>query len=133
MTLKRITSQRNIDKERIWGDKMKNKPVIHISGIYCPPELDQEFNIWYDQVHVPMTFKFMGMKRANRYKRVGDDTKYPDYLSIFEFDDLKVFKEYLESPELADALKEMESSCLSGGYERRWRVQYELIKNWERY
>lgn len=70
------------------------------------------------------------MRKAACYKRVGDDDKYPDYISILEFDNLKALEEYGTNPELAAAVEERKNSWPSGGYERKWRVQYELIKSW---
>ncbi len=112
------------------GVRMKNRPVIQVSGIDCPSELREKFDVWYNKTHIPMLLKFKGIIKATRYKRVGDNKEYPEHLSIFEFDSLESFKDYLESTELADAVAERKSSWPSGGHERRWRVQYEMIENW---
>jgi len=41
---------------------VEEKPIIHIVAIQCESGIDKKFNKWYDEIHVPMIFKFKGMK-----------------------------------------------------------------------
>jgi len=106
---------------------MEGRPVIHIVGTQCQPEVEEEFNRWYDQVHIPMLFKFNGLKKATRYKIAKPSEEYPEYLAIYEFESQKTFEAYQSSPELAAALEEMRETWKEGEWEITWRVQYEAI------
>ncbi|MFC2006117.1 DUF4286 family protein [Chloroflexota bacterium] len=111
---------------------MENKPIINIRGIDCNPEVEEKFNAWYNETHIPMLLNFKGLRSAARYRRIGDDEQFPGYLAIYEFDDAKDFEEYNRSPELEAVREEMKVSWPTEpkGYESKWRVQYELIKSW---
>ncbi len=56
-----------------------------------PPELEAEFNDWYETEHIPVRLALPGFARAVRYRECGAARKY---LAIYEIDDLAV----LESP-----------------------------------
>ena len=57
---------------------------------------------------------------------------YPKYLAIYEFEDLKTFERYEESPEAAAAREEWFSAKGEIGAEILWRVQYQSMKVWKR-
>jgi len=124
---------------------MEAKSILHVVGVECSPEMDAEFNIWYDETHIPYLLKLKILTRVSRYKMVGAartgayeaggvmDTgkEYPRYLTIYEFGSLEDFKRYDTSPELTagreDVIREMKE--VDG--KMVWRVQYELMKTWE--
>ena len=56
-----------------------------------PPELEADFNDWYETEHIPVRLALPGFARAVRYRECGAARKY---LAIYEIDDLAV----LESP-----------------------------------
>ena len=56
-----------------------------------PPEIEAEFNDWYETEHIPARLALPGFSRAVRYRECGAERKY---LAIYEIDDLAV----LESP-----------------------------------
>ena len=111
---------------------MEEKPIIHIVAIQCEPGIDKKFNKWYDEIHVPMIFKFKGMKEATRYKIVTDAGEYTNYLAIYKFESQSSFNAYENSPELAAARAESRETWKEGGRETKWRVQYELLETWEK-
>ncbi len=111
---------------------METKSVIHIVATQCQPEIEEKFNKWYDETHIPMLFKYSGLKSATRYKLLSESEDYPKYLAVYEFESREAFKAYQTSPELAEALEEMKETWKQNGYETKWRVQYELIKTWQR-
>ena len=56
-----------------------------------PPELEAEFNDWYETEHIPVRLALPGFSRAVRYRECDAERKY---LAIYEIDDLAV----LDSP-----------------------------------
>ncbi len=112
---------------------METRPIIHVVATQCRPEDEEKFYTWYDEIHIPLLLKFKGLKKATRYKIIYETEKYPKYLAIYEFESRKAFEAYETSPELAAASKEESTETWKeGGYEMKWRVQYEPIKTWER-
>ena len=106
--------------------------MIHITGTRCQPELEEKFNTWYNQTHIPMLLKFKGLRGVTRYRILKPSEGYPEYLAIYEFDSRQAFEEYETSPELAIALEEMRETWKDGGWELMWRVQYEVMKTWRK-
>ena len=111
---------------------MATSPVINVVAIQCQPEVEEKFNKWYDEIHIPMLFKFKGMKKVTRYKILKETEEYPSYLMIYEFESRKAYEEYETSPELTAGRTEMKESWKEGGFEIKWRVQYETTKIWEK-
>ncbi len=130
---------------------MEDKPVIHVVGTECSPEDEEKFNSWYDEVHIPLLFRFKGIKEVTRYRitkgvkelspfRVKDDDrreqyeaeKYPSYLAIYTFESRKAYEAYLSSPELAAAWDDVKKTWQGGGFKITWRMQYESMKTWRR-
>ena len=111
---------------------METERVINVVGFDCNPEVEEKFNAWYSERHVPVVFKNEGMRRVARYKRIGNGEQYPKYLTIYEFKGFQAFKEYDSGPELAAAFEELQDTWPEAPSEVKWRVQYELIKTWEK-
>lgn len=56
-----------------------------------PEELDEEFNTWYDEEHVPEKVGTVpGFVRARRYRALEGR---PNYLCIYELDDISVVQD----------------------------------------
>ena len=108
---------------------MENRPILHIVGTQCRPEDEARFNEWYNEVHIPMLLKFRGLKGAARYKIVYESNEYPTYLAIYHYENRQAYEESRSSPELAAAREELQVSW-PNGLDSKWRVQYELIKEW---
>jgi len=111
---------------------METKPIIHVVATECRSEVEEKFNKWYDDVHIPLLFKFKGMKEATRYKIMNETEEYPKYLTIYEFESKEAYQAYRTSPELAASTEEMKETWKEGGFEVKWRVQYEPMKTWKR-
>ncbi|MBI2870030.1 MAG: EthD family reductase [Chloroflexi bacterium] len=111
---------------------MDAAPVIHIAATECAPEVEAKFNRWYNEVHVPMSLKFEGMKGVTRYRLITRTEGHPRYLSICSFESKAAFDAYEASPERAAAFEEMSRAWQSGGFEIKWRLQYEMIKAWRK-
>lgn len=111
---------------------MKDKPVINIVVSQCQPSVDDKLNKWYDEVHIPMLRKFKGLKVAKRYKILKATGENPEYLATYEFENKKDFEAYEKSPEFAAAQAERMETWKDGGWEAKFRAQYELIREWKR-
>lgn len=112
---------------------MTSKPLMNLVATQCRPQVEEKFNKWYNDIHIPMLFKFKGMKEVTRYKPLqtpGD--KGPIYVAVYLFESPSAFEAYGKSPELAEALAEMKESWPDGGFEIVSRVQYEPIKTWKK-
>ena len=107
---------------------MPDKPVINIMAQDAPPGKEEQYNEWTNK-HLDALFKFKGIKKAERYKRIGTDEKVPQYIGIYYFDSFKDFEAYNKSPELAAAIK---TEGRPEGIVVKWRAQFELIKSWEK-
>ena len=111
---------------------MENKAVINVVATRCRLEVEEKFNKWYDEVHIPLLFKFKEMQEVTRYKILKDTGEYPTYLTLYLFENREDYEEYAASPELAAGREEMAETWKDGGFDIEWRVQYEAVKTWKR-
>ena len=59
-------------------------PALQIGRMDVPPEIDGEFNTWYNTIYVPNYEKVPGVIRGRRYRAVEGT---PTYLTLYEFED----------------------------------------------
>ena len=64
-------------------------PALQIGRMTVPPELDAEWNEWYNSVYVPNYMKVPGCIRGRRYRAVVGE---PAYLTVYEFEHPDVSK-----------------------------------------
>jgi hypothetical protein len=62
-------------------------PALQIGRMDVPPEVDADWNAWYNTVYVPNYEKVPGVIRGRRYRAV---TGTPTYLTFYEFEHPKV-------------------------------------------
>jgi len=93
---------------------MADLPFINVVGTVCPPQDEERFNKWYNQVHIPMLCKYKGVKGVARYKTINPSTGAAQYIAIYNFDCRKDFEAFGKSPEFAAAIKEMNESWPQG-------------------
>ena len=110
---------------------MANKSLINIVATECQPEVEEKFNSWYDDIHIPMLLKSGLIKEVTWFRRVGDGEDYPKYVVIYEFKDISTFNRYEASQELAAAIEDTKRTWAEGSYESKWRVQYEVVQMWK--
>jgi antibiotic biosynthesis monooxygenase (ABM) superfamily enzyme len=110
---------------------MASKPVINVVITECPPEVEGKFTKWYNEVHIPMLFKFKGMRRVTRYKLLKEPGGNPAFMAIYEFENRQDYEAYGKSPELAAARAEMQETW-KGGFQITSRAQYEFLKTWQK-
>jgi hypothetical protein len=58
-------------------------PALQIGRMDIPPEVEDEWNEWYNTVYVPNYEKVPGVIRGRRFKAVVGD---PQYLTVYEFE-----------------------------------------------
>jgi hypothetical protein len=69
-------------------EKSERRPGVMIAMFDIPDELDEEFNKWYDDEHVPEKVGTVpGFLRSRRYKSLEGR---PNYLCIYELEDVSV-------------------------------------------
>lgn len=78
---------------------MAQTSYINVVAIDClEPDKEEQFNRWYDEVHLPEVMKRYGCLSAKRYRCVADSGTAPRYLAIYELpgpDAVKSIKESL--------------------------------------
>jgi hypothetical protein len=58
-------------------------PALQIGRMDVPPEIDDEFNRWYNTIYVPNYETVPGVIRGRRYRAVAGA---PTYLTLYEFE-----------------------------------------------
>ncbi|GAB7143772.1 DUF4286 family protein [Mycobacterium riyadhense] len=64
------------------------KGIIHVESRPSSPDRDQEYNTWYDEVHIPELVALDGFVSARRLRPVDGDGPYVALYEI-EADDLQ--------------------------------------------
>lgn len=76
---------------------MAGSSVVFIVGTVCTdPAREQEFNEWYNKVHIPEVCSIPGIKVATRYQIVDPDEGYPKYIAIYEVESEEAMKNFFE-------------------------------------
>ena len=107
------------------------QPYLWLVGTRCAPELDAEFNKWYDEVHIPMLTRGGHIASVRRLKlsEVVASDQFP-YLAVYEFKDVETFKAWLAGDALADARREMAETWGGRDMEIKSRAFYEPVSQW---
>jgi hypothetical protein len=129
---------------------MGSGTVITVVGTRCKPEVEDRFNAWYDQAHLPTLFTFPGLRRSARYRLIpplpnapmpGSDPWLPvatlserisPYLAISEFVSREAHDEYERTEMLAQERHAMREIWKDGGWAIEWKASFETLKSWER-
>ncbi len=113
---------------------MEEKPVIHIAARSFKPEEEEKhnnyFEKWFYEAYVPRLGEVTGLKGADRYRIVKESPRYPKYIQILQFDNLKAYEEYERSPDLAAMRTSFDANFPGSDY--RWFVQYQLARSWRK-
>jgi len=119
---------------------MESNSIVQITGVRCRPDQEEKLNTWMDEKHLPDLMKFKKVKRITRCKLIKPgksdpsppEEYFPPYIAIYEFDNWQDFEQYNSSSELAEATKERDRTWGDDRYKRVWRIQYEVLKTFER-
>ena len=79
-----------------------------------------------------MLFGYEGVKRASRYRLIGDDGNNARFLAIYEFDSYEDMDAFPESQAFKDAIDDFEGNHEALGFKMKWVAAYELISELER-
>ena len=111
---------------------MSDSIVLNIVAGDCAAEVEDKFNRWYNEVHIPMLMAYDGLKKASRYKLAGESKGQAKYLAFYEFESDKAMADFMTSPEFTPAAEEMKETWKDGGFDIKWMAQYKPIKTWEK-
>ena len=107
--------------------------IMQIVASESIPEKEEDFSRWYSDVHLPMLFGYAGVKRASRYRLIGDDDiNNAKYLAIYEFDSMEDMEAFPESTAFKDAIDDFEENHEALGFKMRWVAAYEMISELKR-
>jgi hypothetical protein len=101
--------------------------AVNIVASGCNPELEKKFNEWYNNIHIPMLFKYENLKKVIRYKKNDPDSDLPTYLAFYYYTDKEAMHGMDKSPQFEEAMKETGETWKDGGIEIKWVVPYEHI------
>ena len=101
--------------------------VVLMLASDCEAAREDEFNEWYTGVHLPMFFKFEGLKKASRYRLRSEIPDCARYLAIYEFETEIALAAFLESPPYKAAVDDFNEKWKGGGFIGRWAASYERI------
>ncbi|KAI0931677.1 hypothetical protein AcW1_000987 [Taiwanofungus camphoratus] len=119
-------------------DESKPAPYVSFSSLEVKPELEEEFNRWYDEEHIPMLAKVAGWIRSRRF--VLKDSGYmgvegqkqqktpPKYLAVHEWTSTDCW----ESKEFKEAVSTPWREQVMQGVVSRERRGMKFLKSWER-
>jgi hypothetical protein len=83
---------------------MKAKPILYLVALnFNWSQREQEFNKWYNELHVPDVLKAPGVIGATRYEAIRAQEAQPRYLSVYELESEEAIDFFLASPELEKA------------------------------
>jgi heme-degrading monooxygenase HmoA len=106
--------------------------ILNMVYSECPAENDTRFNRWYNEVHVPLLFKYPGLKKVTRYQRLGDNREQAKYLAIYEYDTPEDLEAFPKSEEFQAAMAEAQETWKGGGFEIKGNAVYAPLKTWEK-
>ena len=110
---------------------MAKARILNIVASECPNN-EAKFNKWYNEVHIPLLFKYKGLKKVTRYQLMGEGRGGAKYLAIYEYDDKAAMDAFPKSAEFKAAIDEMNETMKENKFEIKWAANYEPIKTWER-
>ena len=111
---------------------MAKARFISIVTTECQPEEEAQVNKWYNEVHIPMLLKCKGLKKAARYKVVGENKDNPNYVAIYEYDSKEAMAADGGSPEFKAAIAEMDQTWKGKSFHIKGLFSCEPIKAWEK-
>ncbi|HEY98187.1 MAG TPA: DUF4286 family protein [Dehalococcoidia bacterium] len=109
---------------------MTEAMILNIVASDCPAELEDKFNRWYNEVHIPMLFLFKGLKKVTRYRLADESKDQAKYLALYQFESEKAITDFMTSQEFTAASEEMRETWKDGGLDIKWIAQYNPIKTW---
>lgn len=110
---------------------MGDQSVTFIVATECLPEVEEKFNKWYDEVHIPMLLKLKGLKEVTRFKVITEGGGYPTYMATYKFENMRAYEAFENGPILKAARAEIEETWKTKRFEIKWRVAYQPMNTWK--
>ena len=104
--------------------------IVNVVATECTGD-EAKFNKWYNEVHIPLLFKFKGLKKVTRYQLMGESKDNAKYLALYGLESKEALDAFSKSPEMSAAMEEMQGTWKGGGFDIKWVAIYEPIKTWE--
>jgi uncharacterized protein (TIGR02118 family) len=112
---------------------MSKARILNIVATESPPGQEAKFNKWYNEIHVPLLFKYKGLKKVTRYQIMGKGGgQGATYLAIYEYDSEDEMNAFSRSPEFKAAIDEMNQTWKDVKFGLKWSASYSPIQTWER-
>jgi quinol monooxygenase YgiN len=108
------------------------KRAIHLVEVDCIPEIEDKYNKWYNEVHIPLILKYDGVLRATRYRLINGPPEQPKYLTIYEFKDEEAMEAFPQSPEFIVVDEEMKQTWQGKEFEVKLAAKFEMIATWQK-
>jgi antibiotic biosynthesis monooxygenase (ABM) superfamily enzyme len=133
---------RFVDKNERTAE-ISTPPVIHLEGFNLAKEQADRYNRWFNKwgysTYLPILMKNAGLTGFAHYRFAEIERRetrlpgpkgvaYPEYLSIFKFDNLQAFDAFENSQELA-AFRGAVEAGYANSLTPKWYVQYQLMKS----
>lgn len=112
-----------------------SKTVVFALGIDCAVGLEEKFEKWYDEIHIPGVLKSKALAGVTRYRLIPagpvDEKTDAKYMAILEFKDREAFEEWFASSALANAMTEKGETWVTDDFEIKWKGVYEPKGTWQ--
>lgn len=115
---------------------MSSTPVIWTVGLQCQPEDEENFNRWYDDVHVPMLLAGGHVAKVTRYRLASETYDVapgtmvcPRYQTIYEFESQASFDAWMNGDERAAAGEDKAAGRDERPYDVVWAARYDVMSS----
>ncbi len=98
----------------------------------CDAAVEDDYNAWYNDVHLPMFMGYDGLKKASRYRLSTETPGCARYLAFYEFETAEALAGFTASEAYAAAVRDFDEKWKHGGFHGRWAASYELLTARER-
>ncbi|MEW2622482.1 hypothetical protein [Streptomyces sp. NPDC048106] len=86
--------------------------ILYVASRPASADVEDEYNAWYDEVHLPEVCALPGFTEGRRYAPVGEDGPY---VALY----------FMEAPDLEKAVERMKEAARSGGLRMSGALQLE--------
>lgn len=109
---------------------MENIPLIHLLGYNLPPEIEEKYNNWSNEVYSPTLVKLTPINELERYRIIKRDSSYPDYFALWHFDNLEGYLFRQDAQFSSDLGKDIRATF--NKMEWVWRSTYYLMRSFRK-
>jgi len=111
---------------------MSSKPYLWIVFMRFPAEMEEEFNRWYDEVHIPLVSAAGHFRSMTRYRLTDAlPSELSKYVAVCEFESEEVFRDWLVSEARAEAARDTAARWEGTGMEFMPKGFYEPYKSYD--